>query len=222
MAWGDAAQVGARLAEYRAAGVDLPRSSSRCRSAATGATSGPLPRCGILRRHLPSSEELVIRFFAAIEASDLGTLREIYAPDAVIWHNDDLLEQSVDDNLKVLQGLHRAVVRPPLRRHPARGDRRRRAAAARAARAAAERGRRSSCTPRCTCRSGTGTSPGSRSTSTRRGARKSGSAARGAVWLGSLGGFGEWFPSAECGVTIDSGVTARPVTTREYESGSTR
>jgi len=27
----------------------------------------------------------------------------------VIWHNDDLLEQSVDDNLKVLQGLHRAV-----------------------------------------------------------------------------------------------------------------
>src|SRR6478736_2729048 len=51
------------------------------------------------------SEELVIRFFAAIEAGDLGTLREIYAPDAVIWHNDDLLEQSVDDNLKVLQGL---------------------------------------------------------------------------------------------------------------------
>ncbi len=51
------------------------------------------------------SEELVIRFFAAIEAGDLGTLREIYAPDALIWHNDDLLEQSVDDNLKVLQGL---------------------------------------------------------------------------------------------------------------------
>ena len=55
------------------------------------------------------SEELVIRFFAALEAGDLGTLREIYAPDAVIWHNDDLLEQPVEDNLKVLQGLHRAV-----------------------------------------------------------------------------------------------------------------
>jgi uncharacterized protein len=27
----------------------------------------------------------------------------------LIWHNDDLLEQSVEDNLKVLQGLHRAV-----------------------------------------------------------------------------------------------------------------
>ena len=27
----------------------------------------------------------------------------------MIWHNDDLLEQSVEDNLKVLQGLHQAV-----------------------------------------------------------------------------------------------------------------
>ena len=53
--------------------------------------------------------ELVIRFFAALEAGDIGTLREIYAPDAVIWHNDDLVEQPVEDNLKVLQGLHRAV-----------------------------------------------------------------------------------------------------------------
>jgi ketosteroid isomerase-like protein len=55
------------------------------------------------------SEELVIRFFAALEADDIDTLREIYAPDAVIWHNDDLIEQPVEDNLKVLQGLHRAV-----------------------------------------------------------------------------------------------------------------
>ena len=55
------------------------------------------------------SEELVVRFFAALEAGDIDTLREIYAPDAVVWHNDDLIEQSVDDNLKVLQGLHRAV-----------------------------------------------------------------------------------------------------------------
>jgi len=55
------------------------------------------------------SEELVIRFFAALEAGDIDTLREIYAPDAVIWHNDDLVEQPVEENLKVLQGLHRAV-----------------------------------------------------------------------------------------------------------------
>ncbi len=54
-------------------------------------------------------EDTVIRFFAALEAGDIDTLREIYSPDAVIWHNDDLIEQSVDDNLKVLQGLHKAV-----------------------------------------------------------------------------------------------------------------
>ena len=51
----------------------------------------------------------MIRFFAALEAGDIDSLREIYAPDAVIWHNDDLVEQPVDENLKVLQGLHRAV-----------------------------------------------------------------------------------------------------------------
>ena len=55
------------------------------------------------------NEDIVVRFFAALEAGDIGTLREIYAPDAVIWHNDDLIEQPVEDNLKVLQGLHRAV-----------------------------------------------------------------------------------------------------------------
>ena len=55
------------------------------------------------------SEELVVRFFAALEAGDIATLREIYAPDAVIWHNDDLVEQPVEENLKVLAGLHRVV-----------------------------------------------------------------------------------------------------------------
>jgi ketosteroid isomerase-like protein len=56
-----------------------------------------------------SSEDLVNRFFAALEAGDIDTLRGIYAPDAVIWHNDDLIEQPVEDNLKVLRGLHRAM-----------------------------------------------------------------------------------------------------------------
>ena len=51
----------------------------------------------------------MIRFFAALEAGDIDTVRAIYAPDALIWHNDDLVEQPVDENLKVLQGLHRAV-----------------------------------------------------------------------------------------------------------------
>jgi ketosteroid isomerase-like protein len=55
------------------------------------------------------SEELVVRFFAALEDGDIDALREIYAPDAVIWRGDDLIEQPVEENLKVLQGLHRAV-----------------------------------------------------------------------------------------------------------------
>lgn len=49
---------------------------------------------------------LIDRFFAAIESGDVDVVRELYTPDAVIWHNDDLLEQSVEDNLKVLRGLH--------------------------------------------------------------------------------------------------------------------
>ena len=56
-----------------------------------------------------SSIDVVIRFFAALEAGDIETVRSIYSPDALIWHNDDLLEQSVDDNLRVLAGLHKAV-----------------------------------------------------------------------------------------------------------------
>jgi ketosteroid isomerase-like protein len=49
------------------------------------------------------SDDIVSRFFDAIEAGDIETVRAIYAPRAVIWHNDDLVEQSVPDNLKVLQ-----------------------------------------------------------------------------------------------------------------------
>jgi ketosteroid isomerase-like protein len=56
-----------------------------------------------------SSADVVIRFFAALEAGDIETVRSIYSPDALIWHNDDLLEQPVDDNLRVLAGLHKAV-----------------------------------------------------------------------------------------------------------------
>ena len=55
------------------------------------------------------TEDTVNRFFAAIEAGDIEQVKAIYAPDCLIWHNDDLLEQPVEDNLKVLAGLHRAL-----------------------------------------------------------------------------------------------------------------
>ena len=41
--------------------------------------------------------------FDAIEKGDIDAVRGIYAPDAVIWHNNDEVEQTVDQNLRVLQ-----------------------------------------------------------------------------------------------------------------------
>lgn len=46
--------------------------------------------------------ELADRFFAAIPKGDLATVRAIYAPDALIWHNNDQVTQSVEQNLQVL------------------------------------------------------------------------------------------------------------------------
>ena len=47
-------------------------------------------------------EAVAARFFAAIEAGDTDALRSIYSPDAVVWHNTDQVEQSLDENLVVL------------------------------------------------------------------------------------------------------------------------
>jgi ketosteroid isomerase-like protein len=40
--------------------------------------------------------------FGAISAGDADAVRRCYAPGAVIWHNFDRVEQTVDDNLRVL------------------------------------------------------------------------------------------------------------------------
>jgi ketosteroid isomerase-like protein len=42
------------------------------------------------------------KFIGAIQAGDAATVRDCYAPDAKIWHNNDNLEQTVDQNMKVL------------------------------------------------------------------------------------------------------------------------
>lgn len=52
---------------------------------------------------------LAERFFAAIDAYDVASLREIYAPDAVVWHNHDGIDQDLEHNLKVLGWLHRKL-----------------------------------------------------------------------------------------------------------------
>ena len=54
------------------------------------------------------------RFFDAIEAGDIDTVRDIYHPNVVIWHNYDGLDRketgdSRDDNLKILAGLPKRI-----------------------------------------------------------------------------------------------------------------
>lgn len=46
--------------------------------------------------------DLAERFFAAVEAGDIDTVRAIYAPNAVIWHAHTGEAQSVEDNLRTL------------------------------------------------------------------------------------------------------------------------
>lgn len=49
------------------------------------------------------------RFVGAIQAGDTATVRDCYAPDAKIWHNNDGVEQTVDQNMKVLDWFIRAL-----------------------------------------------------------------------------------------------------------------
>jgi len=55
------------------------------------------------------SLQLAERLMTAITAGNVEVLRSIYAPNAVIWHNNDGLEQSVDDNLRVLRWVVRTI-----------------------------------------------------------------------------------------------------------------
>ena len=56
-----------------------------------------------------SRVDLIDEFFAAVERSDFEQVRKIYAPDAVIWHNDGQGEQTVDGNIAMVSALCGAV-----------------------------------------------------------------------------------------------------------------
>lgn len=58
--------------------------------------------------------EFADRFMAALEAGDGAAVRRFYAPGATIWHNFDDAEQSLDDNLKLLDWMARKL---PQRRY---------------------------------------------------------------------------------------------------------
>jgi uncharacterized protein len=53
--------------------------------------------------------ELARRFVGAIERGDVETVRACYAPDAKVWHNNDGIEQTVDENLRVLTWMVRTL-----------------------------------------------------------------------------------------------------------------
>jgi ketosteroid isomerase-like protein len=53
--------------------------------------------------------QLLDRIIAAAQAGDASDLFEIYAEDAVIWHNHDNAEQTVAQNAKLLEAMPRWV-----------------------------------------------------------------------------------------------------------------
>ena len=52
-----------------------------------------------------STIALARRFFDAVEAGDIATVRACYTDDARIWHNTDGLEQTPDENAETLRGF---------------------------------------------------------------------------------------------------------------------
>ena len=66
------------------------------------------------RRYVPvmsSVTDVADRIFAAIEAGDADAVTDVYADDVVIWHNDDGLEQTKEQNLRVLGWLVKLTTR---------------------------------------------------------------------------------------------------------------
>ena len=55
--------------------------------------------------------KLARHFIAAIEAGQTEEVRAYYAPDARIWHNFDDINQTVDENMAVLEWMKRQTTR---------------------------------------------------------------------------------------------------------------
>lgn len=54
-------------------------------------------------------DDVAERFFTAVEKGDVDAVREIYAPDARIWHNFDDYASTRDENLGVLRWVSNHV-----------------------------------------------------------------------------------------------------------------
>jgi ketosteroid isomerase-like protein len=54
-------------------------------------------------------DEVATRLFAAIANGDLASVRECYAADAEIWHSNDEVVQTSEENLRTLEWMRRTV-----------------------------------------------------------------------------------------------------------------
>jgi len=54
-------------------------------------------------------ERLADQRHTAMHDLDEAALREIYAPDMVVWHNFDQVEQSADDSLKMMHWFRKRL-----------------------------------------------------------------------------------------------------------------
>jgi ketosteroid isomerase-like protein len=58
---------------------------------------------------MPTNLELCDQLFSAIMRADIDAVRAIYAPDAVIWHNNDGVEEDPETNLRTLRWVTRNI-----------------------------------------------------------------------------------------------------------------
>ena len=49
------------------------------------------------------------RYMAAVQSGDTDAVRACYAPDAKLWHNTDGIEQTVEENMKLLGWMIRRM-----------------------------------------------------------------------------------------------------------------
>ena len=54
-------------------------------------------------------EAFAAHFVDAVQRGDARAMRDCFAPGGVIWHNTDGIEQSIDDNVKVLEWFIRTL-----------------------------------------------------------------------------------------------------------------
>ncbi len=62
-----------------------------------------------MKQIVDDTAALATRFFDAIENGDSESVRQIYAADAVIWHNTDEMDTTVEQNVQVLADFVRRI-----------------------------------------------------------------------------------------------------------------